>query len=156
MKLCSHCNAQFSEEHSRCIHCGRRLKPTSERSKRNPPDVSRLYHLTDDHPAKIAPLLDRLTEAGISFTLITDSATRSVDWYRGSFGWKAKASVYVEPTEREPAEHLHREFLEDLIPHLAEMDSDSGPSAESCPACHVPLTPLAESCPSCGLAFPDA
>ncbi len=156
MKLCSHCNAQFSEEHSRCIHCGRRLKPTSERSKRNPPDVSRLYHLTDDHPAKIAPLLDRLTEAGISFTLITHSGTRSVDWYRGSFGWKAKASVYVEPTEREPAEHLHREFLEDLIPHLAEMDSDSGPSAESCPACHVPLTSLAESCPSCGLAVPDA
>ncbi len=151
MKLCSHCNAQFSEEHSRCIHCGRRLNPASER----PPDVSGLYHLADDQPAKIAPLLDRLTEAGISFTLITDSGTRSVDPHRGSSGWNAVASVYVDPMERESAVHLHREFLEDLIPHLAEMNSDSGPSADACPACHEPTRPLAESCPSCGLAFPD-
>ena len=156
MKLCGHCNAQFSEEHSRCIHCGRRLNSGCERSSLGLPDVSRLYHLTDDHPAKIAPLLDRLTEAGISFTLITDSGTESVNWYRGSSGWKANASVYVEPTDQEPAERFHREFLEDLIPHLAEMDSGTGPSADCCPACHEPLTPPAASCPSCGLAFPDA
>ena len=156
MRLCSHCNAQFSEEHSKCIHCGRRLKSWSEQSTRNSPDLSHLYHLTDDHPAKIAPLLDRLTEVGISFTLLTDSGTRSVDWYQGSSGWKAKASVYVDPAERKTAEHLHREFLEGLIPHLAEMDPSARPSAESCPACHELLPPLSEACPSCGLAFPDA
>ena len=156
MKLCSHCNAQFSDEHSRCIHCGRPLEPAGELSTPNLPDVSRLHHLTDDHPAKIAPLLDRLTEAGIAFALITDSGTRLVNWYQGSSGWKAKASVYVEPADREAAEHLHREFLEDLIPHLAEMRPDSSPSAESCPACHEPLPAVAESCPACGLAFPDA
>jgi hypothetical protein len=156
MKLCSHCNAQFSEEHSRCIHCGRRLEGSSERSARDSPDLSRLHHLTDDHPAKIAPLLDRLTEAGISFTLLTDSGTRSVDWYRGSSGWKARASVYVEPGDREVAERLHREFLEDLIPHLAEMGPGAGPSAGSCPACREPLPSAAEHCPSCGLVFPDA
>jgi len=156
MKLCSHCNAQFSEEHSKCVHCGRRLEPGSGGSTRNSPDLSRLYHRTDDHPAKIAPLLDRLTEAGISFALVTDSGTRTVDWYQGSSGWKAKASVYVDPIDRETAEHLHREFLDSLIPHLAEMDPRAGGPAESCPACHEPVPPLAESCPSCGLAFPDS
>jgi hypothetical protein len=88
--------------------------------------------------------------------LITDSGTRSVDWYHGSSGWKARASVYVEPVDRDQAETIHREFLEHIIPHLAEMDRRGPPEGPSCPACHEPVSPSADTCPSCGLAFPTS
>ena len=156
MKLCSHCNAQFPDEYSRCIHCDRRLRALRDASAVRHPDLRKLHHLTDEHPAKIAPLLDRLQDAGISFTLITDDGTRSVDFYRGSAGWKAKASVYVEPPDREAAERLHRAFLEEVIPHLAQMDPRGTSPADCCPACHEALGQHADSCPACGLVFPEA
>lgn len=66
MKLCRRCNAQFSDEHRRCVHCGGRLGPLEESpstptapSASEGPDLSALHHLTDDHPSKIAPLLER-------------------------------------------------------------------------------------------------
>ena len=155
MKLCRHCNAQFSDEFATCVHCGRRLGPASvEESGATGPDDGGLVHLTDDHPAKIAPLLDRLTAAGISFTLTTDSGVRSVNW-KGSSGQEASASVYVGPDDLEPARALHRQFLEDLIPHLAGMHSPVEAAADTCPGCHEPLPAAAESCVACGLEFPD-
>ena len=156
MKLCSHCNAQFSDEHSRCLHCNRRLRALREEAETSPQFISRLHHLADDHPAKIAPLLDRLRDAGVPFTLITDGGTSSVDRYRGSSGWEAKASVYVEPADRKLAETLHREFLEALIPHLADMASADTPPSDSCPGCHEPLPGNVDECPSCGLVFLEA
>lgn len=160
MKLCRHCNAQFSEEHSRCLHCGRRLRSAAEEPaprapERSAPDVSGLHHLTDDHPAKIAPLLERLEAAGIDPTLLTDTGVRAVDGWRGSSGWEATASVYVDPGRREAAERVHREFLSELTPTLS---GSAGPEAaeDTCPACGEPLASPADSCPSCGLAFPDA
>ena len=156
MRLCSQCDAQFSDEHSKCIHCGRKLKSAHETQPSETPDLSKLYHLTDDHPAKIAPLLDRLTEAGIVFTLITDSGIRNTDMYRGSSGLMATASVYVDPSDEIEAIALHRNFLEDLIPHLESMPDGSARPDGSCPACHDPISPSDRSCPSCGLAFLDA
>ncbi len=156
MRLCSHCNAQFSDEYARCIHCGRQLKSPGESDRAALPDLSALYHLTDDHPAKIAPLLDRLTDAGIAFTLITDSGIREVNWYRGSSGLNATASVYVDRSAQDEAIQLHRDFLEDLIPHLESMPDGSAAPEGSCPACHDPVSPSDPSCPSCGLAFLDA
>ncbi len=156
MKLCSHCNAQFSAEHSRCIHCGRKLDAASEPEPGAAPDVSRLHHLADEHPAKVAPLLDSLIEAEIPFTLITDSGTRSVDFDRGSSGWRATASVFVEPSDREAAERHYRRFLERLIPHLALMTPETDSSGESCPACRAPLAGYVQSCASCGLVFPES
>ncbi len=162
MNLCSHCNAQFSEEHSRCIHCGRKIAAASqpvselETGPGAAPDVSRLHHLADEHPAKVGPLLDSLIEAVIRFTLITDSGTPTVDVHRGSSGWRATASVYVEPSDRDAAERHYRNFLERLIPHLAQMTPESDSSGESCPACTTPLVGYFESCPSCGLVFPES
>lgn len=164
MKLCAHCNAQFSEEHRRCVHCGRRLRPMEERAAPAPareardapeaPDVSRLHHLTDDHPAKVAPLLDRLAEAGIEVTLVTDARTHAVPGYRGSSGWEARASLYVEPADREAAESVHRRFLEGLIPQL-QGARPGGAESEACPACGEPLSVVGDACPACGLAFPS-
>lgn len=156
MRLCSHCNAQFSDEYDRCIHCDRKLKLPGESGRAELPDVSTLYHLTDDHPAKIAPLLNRLTNAGIAFTLLTDSGIRKVNLHRGSSGLKATASVYVDCSAQDEAIQLHRDFLEDLIPHLKSMPEDSAAPEGSCPACHDPVSPSDPSCPSCGLAFLDA
>lgn len=154
MKLCSSCNAQFPAEHSRCLHCGRRLQDESARATVDVPDLAQLHHLTDDHPAKISPLLERLRDADVSFTLVTDGGTHAVDVYRGSAGWMARASVYVAPSDRDRAERLHREFLEEVIPHLGSMSTDL-PSEDCCPACHEPLSEQAVSCPSCGLQFSD-
>ena len=141
MRLCSHCNAQFSDEFASCIHCDRKLKSPGESDRAELPDLSTLYHLTDDHPAKIASLLNRLTDAGIAFTLITDSGIREVNWHRGSSGSKATASVYVDSSAQDQAIQLHRDFLEELIPHLKFMP-DSGAAPEgSCPACHDPVSP---------------
>ena len=142
VKLCRSCDAQFSDEHARCIHCGRKLFEVDRPEPRGLPQLASLHHL--------------LQEAGITFTLITDSGTRSVDWYHGSSGWKARASVYVEPVDRDQAEAIHREFLEHIIPHLAEMDRRGTPEGPSCPACYEPISPLADTCPSCGLAFPTS
>lgn len=165
MKLCRHCNAQFDEEHRRCIHCGRRLRAASEEpapaapgvrpAERGAPDVAELHHLTDDHPAKIAPLLERLERAEIPVALVADTGERAIVGWRGSSGWAATASVYVAPEQREAAEALHREFLAELVPQLA--GPGAGDAAEDvCPACREPVSPRAASCPSCGLAFPEA
>jgi hypothetical protein len=156
MKLCNHCSAQFSDDHVRCIHCGRRLRSATGQPARNPPDLSHLYHLTDEHPAKVAALLNGLTEAGIAFTLITDPGMDSIDWEGRSAGWGATASVYVDPADRERAEQVHRAFLEAVIPQLAEMERGIRPLSGCCPACGGPLAPSAESCGSCGLVFPEA
>lgn len=159
MKLCTHCNAQFPDGRRRCVHCGRRLGQDAPRPGPAGPDLARLHHLTDDHPAKIGPLLERLRAQDVPFTLVTDGGARLVDWHRGSSGWKAKASVYVEPEDRARAQRIHRAYLADLIPGLEDLPPEpdgSVPDEEACPACLEPLAASAPRCPSCGLAFPEA
>lgn len=153
MKLCSHCDAQFPEDYYQCVHCRRELEPIPTEHAPEPPDLSRLHHLADEHPAKIGALPDSLREAGLPFTLVTDGGTGKVDWYHGSAGRMANASVFVDPADLARAEAIHREFLESVIPHLAGMASSSGTPPDSCPACHDPIARDAGECPSCGLVF---
>ncbi len=156
MKLCSSCDAQFPDDYSECVHCHRGLEGAPPERDGVPPQLSRMHHLADEHPAKVAALLDSLREADVRFTLVTDGGTRKVDWNRGSAGHLARASIFVEADDRPRAEAIHREFLESLIPHLSNAVSTPAAPPGFCPACRDPVPPHAEECPSCGLAFPEA
>ncbi len=155
MKLCRSCDAQFPDEYARCVHCGRPLHDARSKRDAASADPSTRVHLADEHPAKVTGLLDRLREADVPFTLVTDGGTRRVDGTRGSAGHRARASVFVDAGDLSRAESIHRGFLESIIPHLAHAATPAAPPG-TCPACHDAVAPHVEECPSCGLAFPEA
>ncbi len=149
MKLCTACSAQLPDEHVRCLHCGRRLRPASVLADEGTESYT---HLADESAAKVSPLLDRLADSDIDFRLEMD--TRASRDRLGQDANHPRATVYVANADLGRARVLYRSFLEDLMPHLERLGRSHG-SDDRCPACEAALDPEASGCPSCGIEFPS-
>ena len=154
MRYCHECDAQFPDEHAKCLHCGRRLRrePAVQSSAQPGAAVPNAFRLlARRQPLKAVSLLEALSAAGIDFTVVAEGGTRHVDIRRGSYGQHAAIEVYVAAEQLAEAEAVLRDELAHLTQGLPEpVECEPG----DCPACgsHVP-EPAAE-CPDCGLVFP--
>ena len=153
MKDCHACNAQFPDDHRRCLHCGGRLKSRSlaqaAPSPSDGPEPSELVLLARRQPAKAVSLLEELQAAGIEFEVIGEAGTDRVNILFGSSGIHAAVEVYVRPHDLDQAQAI---IQAELSPLLTEPSFDSLES-DVCPGCRQPLPDQATECPECGLCF---
>jgi hypothetical protein len=153
LRYCHACDAQFPDEHAKCLHCGRRLqreRPAQSGAERDAaaPDAVRL--LARRQPQKVVSLLEALSAADINFTVVAQGGTRHVDVVRGSYGRHAAIEVYVDAEQLAQAESVLREELAHLTEGLPEpVECQPG----DCPACGSHVSELAPECPDCGLVF---
>ncbi len=154
MKLCAHCNAQFSDDFTRCIHCDRKLREDPMAATLAPSAETVL--LAKPEPIFAAPLLDALVAAGIPFQLRPDGGTRRVNAYRGSSGHRARIEIFVSPERLDDARSVEAELLSRTLPDLPNDYNPISHPEDSCPACGYPIQSSQNECSDCGLAFPNA
>ena len=153
VKYCHACNAQFPDDHRRCLHCGGRLESGSPAqaapSPSDGPEPSELVLLARRQPAKAVSLLEELQAAEIEFEVIGEAGTDQVNIFFGSSGIHAAVEVYVRPRDLDQAQAIIRA---ELSPLLTEPSFDSLES-DVCPGCKQQLPDQATECPECGLCF---
>ena len=136
MRYCHECNAQFPEEHDKCLHCGRRLR-------REPPGQP------GSRPGAAKPAALRLL-ADIEFNVVAEGGTKHVDVLQGSYGEHAAIEIYVDSERLGEAEAVLREELDYLTEGLPE---PVGSEPDHCLACGSHVPDNAAECPDCGLVF---
>ncbi len=154
MKLCTHCNAQFDVDLSRCVHCGRPLRDAPAAEAAAP--VSDVTLLTRREPIFAAPLLEALRVAQIPFELDPDGGTRLVEFAHGSSGHMARIAIFVPAGRLDEARELEARVLARELPDLPEDYENREDDGTCCPACGHAVGPSDAECADCGLAFPDA
>ena len=155
MKYCHTCNAQFPDEHRRCLHCRGRLgtRPAARAapSAAEGPQAPEFVLLARREPAKAVSLLEALQAEGIAFEVIGDGGTDRVNAFFGSSGAHAAVEVHVHPGDLDRAHALTQAELSPLLAEPAHDFSESG----ACPGCGQRLSDRATECPKCGLCFPE-
>ncbi len=145
MRHCPSCDSQFPDDQEACLHCGGPLggEPSSETD---------LVLLATMDPFESRRLLDRLAEAGIAVSVVSDEAVRRSGRGRGQSG----VNILVAADQAAAAAAIQQAVLRESLPGLPEDFEPPPDGAETCPACSSPLAADAAACDECGLEFPDA
>ncbi len=153
MRYCHACDAQFPDEHERCLHCGAYLRREAAAQSDGQPAAAvpeDLRLLASRQPLKAVPLLESLSAAGIDFAVVGEGGARHVDVMQGSSGHHAVIEVYVDAERLAEAEAVLRNELAHLTEELPEpLECEPG----HCPACGSRVPEVASECPDCGLVF---
>jgi hypothetical protein len=153
MRYCPRCNAQFPDEHRKCIHCGGRLRdaPPADSPEQTDAAAPEGFHFLDRRqPSKAVPLLEALSAAGIGCTVVTEDGVEYADMRWGSFGRHAAIEIYVDAEQLAEAEAIIRD---ELAPLMEELPDSVEYEPGHCPACGYPVSEQATECPDCGLGF---
>ena len=147
MRHCEACDCQLPDEHATCPHCGGELAVL-------PPDAKTMVLIASLDAFESHRLLGRLTEAGISFVVVSDDAARRFSG-GGARGF-AGVNVVVPADQATAAREIQQAVLRETLPDLPDDFAPPEDGAETCPACSAPLAHDARECAECGLEFPDA
>jgi hypothetical protein len=156
LKLCTSCDAQFPEEHTHCIHCGRSLAPPREAATSGPdgpavPDDMVLYRKRE--PIYAPPLLDALRAADVRFLAVGDLGTGGYKGESGSSGHDSMIEIYVDHLHLERAHVVETQLLRRTLPALSGSPEPPPMRGDHCPACDATLADDQMTCPDCGLRF---
>lgn len=151
MRYCEACDCQIPGEHERCLHCG---GPLGEQAAEGEGEGEEMVLLASLDAFESRRLLDRLTEAGIPFAVVSDEAARRLS--RARTGGFSGVNVLVPVGEREAASQIQQAMLRESLPDLPDDFVPQVEGSDACPACSAPLAQDAQECAECGLEFPDA
>ena len=155
MRHCEACDCQLPDEHTSCPHCGGALadlRPDAENDTGS--DAENMVLIASLDAFESHRLLERLTDAGISFAVVSDAAARRFSG-GGTRGF-AGVNVVVPADQALAAREIQQAVLRETLPDLPDDFAPPEDGAETCPACAAPLADDARECAECGLEFPDA
>lgn len=150
MRHCPSCDSQLPDDQETCLHCGGPLDDVAEA----PSAAGDLVLLTSVDAFESRRLLDRLADAGLSFSVVSDEAAQRL--FRGRSRGNAGVNVLVPAAQYAAAREIQQAVLRESLPDLPEGFEPPPDGAETCPACATPLAADAAACGECGLEFLDA
>lgn len=155
--FCPECRAEYLWSATVCIECDVALVAEGALRDRPADEMPPIAELTCIRASSVGwaqELSRRLAAEGISHRVEVATDDEEDGSVRQP-GANLPFGVYVLAADVEAAAAVDKEFMQQQIPDLLDLDTETGGEldAECCPACGASTKGASKECPDCGLAL---